>query len=107
MIATTRSTPASLWVVGTLALAWNLLGVAAFAMELTMSAEALQALSPERQAINEATLGLVLHVLAGYLATPLWSLTGPSSLVFPVLLLVVAFLLWLFARRMATRGVLR
>ncbi|NYZ61530.1 sugar transporter [Luteimonas deserti] len=42
-------------VVGVLALIWNLIGVAAFVMQLALPAEALQAMPPERRAIYEAT----------------------------------------------------
>jgi len=136
--------PASIWIVGGLAVVWNLLGVAAFAMQLAMPAEALQAMPPEQRAIYEATpgwvylfygvatiggvlgslalllrrrwalpvylvalIGLVLQVLASYAVTPAWSAGGAASLGFPVLLVAVAAALWLFARRMAARGVLR
>lgn len=136
--------PASVWIVCGLAVVWNLLGVAAFAMQLAMPAEALQAMPPEQRAIYEATpgwiylfygvatiggvlgslglllrrrwaapvylvalIGLVLQVLASYAVTPAWSAGGAASLGFPVLLVAVAAALWLFARRMAARGVLR
>ena len=54
-----------------------------------------------------ALIGLVLQVLASYAVTPAWSVGGAASLGFPVLLVAVAVALWLFARRMAARGVLR
>lgn len=47
--------PRRLRVVGVLALIWNLIGVAAFVMQLALPAEALQAMPPERRAIYEAT----------------------------------------------------
>lgn len=136
--------PASIWIVGGLAVVWNLLGVAAFAMQLAMPAEALQAMPPEQRAIYEATpawiylfygvatiggvlgslglllrrrwavpvylvalIGLVVQVLASYAVTPAWSVGGAGSLWFPVVLVAIAVALWLFARRMAARGVLR
>lgn len=136
--------PASIWIVGGLAVVWNLIGVAAFAMQLAMPAEALQAMPPEQRAVYEATPGwiylfygvatiggvlgslglllrrrwaapvylvalvaLVLQVLASYAVTPAWSTSGLAGLGFPVLLVVIAGALWLFARRMAARGVLR
>jgi len=141
-----RSTkvPVSVWIVGALAVVWNLIGVAAFSMQVAMPAEALQAMPPEQRAIYEATPGwiylfygaatiggvlgslglllrrrwavlvylvalvaLVVQVLASYAMTPAWSVSGPSSLGFPVVLVVIAAALWLFARRMAARGVLR
>lgn len=56
--------PASVWIVGGLAVAWNLIGVAAFAMQLAMPAEALQAMPPEQRAVYEATPGW-LYVFYG------------------------------------------
>lgn len=47
--------PVSVWVVGVLALLWNLVGVAAFIMQVAMPAEALQAMPAEQRAIHEAT----------------------------------------------------
>src|SRR3546814_771485 len=47
--------PASVWIVGALALLWNLVGVAAFVMQVAMPAEALGAMPAEQRAIYEAT----------------------------------------------------
>jgi len=47
--------PVSIWVVGVLALLWNLVGVAAFSMQVATPAEALQAMPAEQRAIHEAT----------------------------------------------------
>lgn len=55
MDAKSMKVPASVWVVGGLALVWNLVGVAAFAMQLGLPAEALEAMPPDRRAIHEAT----------------------------------------------------
>src|SRR3546814_11602842 len=46
--------PASVWIVGALALLWNLVGVAAFVMQVAMPAEALGAMPAEQRAIYEA-----------------------------------------------------
>jgi len=54
-----------------------------------------------------ALVALVLQVVASYAITPAWSASGAAGLVFPVLLVAIAIALWLFARRMAARGVLR
>ncbi|MGY0650996.1 hypothetical protein ACW7GZ_03850 [Luteimonas sp. A537] len=144
MEAGSKKVPVSVWVVGVLALLWNLVGVAAFGMQLAMPAEALEAMPPDRRAIYEAapawlyifygvaTIGgvigslglllrrrwavpvylvalvaLVLQVLASYSVTPAWSLGGVASLGFPVLLVAIAIALWLFARRMSARHILR
>lgn len=56
--------PASVWIVGVLALLWNLVGVAAFGMQLAMPAEALDAMPASRRAIYEATPGW-LYVFYG------------------------------------------
>jgi len=50
-----RQVPTSLWIVGVLALLWNLIGIGAFVMQLAMPAEALQAMPAEQRAIYEAT----------------------------------------------------
>ena len=144
MATNSGGVPLSLWIGGGLAVVWNLIGVAAFAMQLAMPAEALQAMPLEQRAIYEATPGwiylfygvatiggvlaslglllrrrwavpvylialiaLVLQVVASYAVTPAWTTSGATGLGFPVFLVVVATGLWWFARRMATRGVLR
>ena len=50
-----RQVPTSLWIVGVLALLWNLIGIGAFVMQLAMPSEALQAMPAEQRAIYEAT----------------------------------------------------
>ena len=59
-----RKVPASIWIVGGLAVVWNLIGVAAFAMQMAMPAEALQAMPPEQRVVYEATPGW-LYVFYG------------------------------------------
>lgn len=49
----------------------------------------------------------VLQVVGSFAATPAWSLLGPSGLVMPALVLLIATGLWLYARKAATRGWLR
>lgn len=47
--------PKSYWIIATIALLWNLLGLAMFAMQVTMSPEALAALPAEQRQVYEAT----------------------------------------------------
>jgi hypothetical protein len=47
--------PKSFWVVAVLALLWNLLGVAMFAMQMMMTPEALAAMPTEQRQVYEAT----------------------------------------------------
>ncbi|MFT3761382.1 MAG: hypothetical protein QM761_01985 [Pseudoxanthomonas sp.] len=49
-------------------------------------------------------LGVLADMLALYATTPLWSLTGAAGTAFPLLLIAICLLLWLFARRAAARG---
>ena len=144
MATESMKVPTSVWIVGVLALLWNLIGVAAFTMQVAMPAQALEAMPADQRAIYEATpawlyvfygvatiggalgsvglllrrrwaapvylvalMSLVVQVLCSFMVTPAWSLGGAASLGFPVLLVVIATVLWWFARRMATRGVLR
>src|SRR3546814_11692538 len=55
MASKAMKVPASVWIVGVLALLWNLVGVAAFVMQVAMPAEALGAMPAEQRAIYEAT----------------------------------------------------
>lgn len=140
----TEKAPASVWVVGVLALLWNLVGVGMFLFQTLLPDAALQSMPPDQRAVYEATpawlyvfygvatiggalgalglllrrrwavavflvalLALVLQVVGSLLATPAWSIGGAGMLVFPVILIVIATLLWWFTRRMARRGVLR
>lgn len=52
-------------------------------------------------------LALVVQFVAVYLTTPVWALTGASGAVLPLVLWVVALILWLYARRASARGWLR
>ena len=47
--------PRSYWIIATIALLWNLLGLAMFAMQVTMSPETLAALPAEQRQVYEAT----------------------------------------------------
>jgi hypothetical protein len=47
--------PKSFWVVAVLALLWNLLGVAMFALQMMMTPEALAAMPAEQRQVYEAT----------------------------------------------------
>ncbi len=85
MTAPTKPT-ASFWIISVLALLWNLMGVMAYIMHVTMTPEAIQALPAEEQqlytnipvwataafaiAVWGSTLGCVLLLLRKKLATP-------------------------------------
>src|SRR3546814_14341442 len=64
MASKAMKVPASVWIVGALALLWNLVGVAAFVMQVAMPAEALGAMPAEQRAIYEATPAW-LYVFSG------------------------------------------
>src|SRR3546814_12441953 len=64
MASKAMKVPASVWIVGVLALLWNLVGVAAFVMQVAMPAEALGAMPAEQRAIYEATPAW-LYVFSG------------------------------------------
>jgi len=49
-------------------------------------------------------LGVVAQMATAYATTPVWALTGAGGAVFPLALVVVCLLLWLFARKSAARG---
>jgi len=49
-------------------------------------------------------VGLVVQVLGAFLATPAWEVLGPSGLVMPIVLLVIALFLLSYSRRAAARG---
>lgn len=128
-------------VIGGLGLLWNLVGLAMFAMQVSMSAETLAALPDTQRAVYEATpmwinlvfgiavasgvigcLGILLRrqwaapvllvslvsitvqMVGAYLVTPAWSASGATGLVLPVLLVVIAFVLWRFAAGRAVIG---
>src|SRR3546814_13393948 len=93
--------PASVWIVGALALLWNLVGVAAFVMQVPMPAEALGAMPAEQRAIYEATpawlyvfYGLATFVgVAGSIGLLLrrrWAVSAYLVALLPLVLPVVA-----------------
>ena len=49
-------------------------------------------------------VAVVLQMAASFAMTPMWSLIGPSSLVMPVIVMLIALGLWLYARKAAARG---
>jgi hypothetical protein len=66
--------PTSFWVVAAIALVWNLMGVAAFAMQVTMGEEALQAMSAAERDLYAsipawATAAYAVAVFGGSLAS--------------------------------------
>jgi len=79
--------PTWFWIVGGISMVWNLLGVMAYIMQVTMSPEALQALPENERTLMEAvpawatsafavavwgsTLGSVLLLMRKKLATPI------------------------------------
>lgn len=130
--------------VAVFALLWNLVGLAMFCMQVTLTPQAVAALPPEQQQIHAAMpgwvyvffgiavvsgvlgslglllrrrwavplllvslLGVVVQMASAYAVTPVWALTGVTGAVFPLLLVLVCLLLWLFARKVAARGGLR
>jgi hypothetical protein len=86
--------PTWFWIVGGISMVWNLLGVMAYIMQVTMSPEALQALPENERALLESvpvwatsafaiavwgsTLGSILLLMRKKLATPIliFSLAG-------------------------------
>ncbi len=55
--------PMSFWVVAAIALVWDLMGVAAFAMQVTMGEEALQAMSAAERDLYASIPALGLPLL--------------------------------------------
>ena len=135
MNATTamHDTPRPAWymIAAIAALLWNLLGIAMFALQYTLSPEALAQLPAEQQSLYAAfpawtwiaygvavfagALGSLLSVL-GVIAQFTWqaflgdavALRGAAhALGLPLFILAVAALLYWFARRAAARGWLR
>jgi hypothetical protein len=54
-VQTSSGPPRSFYVISGLALAWNLVGVAIYIMQVTMTEEALAAMEPARRALMEST----------------------------------------------------
>lgn len=59
------------------------------------------------EAFAVSLLALVVQVIGAYVATPAWSAFGAQGLAMPVLLLVIAVVLWRYAARARTAGALR
>lgn len=93
--------PASPRVVGWLALLWNLVGVAMFFLQTSLTAEQVAAMPPDRQLVYEAmpdwlTVAYAVAVFGGVI--------GAVGLPMAVLVVgIAAFLLW-YARRAGIRG---
>lgn len=49
-------------------------------------------------------LVVVVQMVASFAVTPMWSLVGPSSVVMPAIVVLIALGLWLYARKAAARG---
>lgn len=49
-------------------------------------------------------LAVVVQMASAYAVTPVWSLTGAAGAVFPLALIVIALLFWLFARMVVRRS---
>lgn len=76
MASTTNKPPVWFWVVSSIALVWNLMGVMAYVSQVTMSPEALQALPETERALYEglpawATGAFALAVWGGALGSAL------------------------------------
>lgn len=133
--------PTWFWIVSGLALVWNLLGVMAYVMQVTMSPEALAALPDAERALYETTpawatgafaiavwggaLGCLALLLRKAFAIPVLGLSlgavlvqmfhsffmsksfevfGPGKMVMPIMVIVIAVLLVLFARKSKAQG---
>lgn len=133
--------PKSFWIIAIAALLWNLLGVAMFCLQVTLSPETMAAMPAEQRQVYEATpswlniafaaavfggvlgalglllkkrwavtfflvslLALLVQVVGTYAVTPAWQAYGPAGLGMPVLLIVIALLLWVYARKATIRG---
>ena len=137
--------PAWYMIAAIAALLWNLLGIAMFALQYTMSPETLALLPAEQQSLyaalpgwtwiaygvavfagafgslmlvlrRRAASGLLLLSLLGVVAQFIWQaflgeavalLGAASALGLPLFILVVAAVLYWFARHAAARGWLR
>jgi hypothetical protein len=49
-------------------------------------------------------LALLAQIVGAYATTPVWEAYGPAGLAMPVLLVVIALLLWVYARKATIRG---
>ena len=88
--ATQSTVSRSFWIIGGLALLWNLIGVASYIMNVTMSEEALAALPEAEQALYTSVPTLVtsafaIAVFAGLLGCVL--LLMRKSLAYPVFII--------------------
>jgi hypothetical protein len=52
-------------------------------------------------------LGVAAQMATAYATTPVWALMGAGGAMFPLMLVLACLLIWLFARKAATRGWLR
>mgnify|MGYP006198106437 FL=1 len=132
--------PKSFWVIAIAALLWNLLGVAMFFLQVTMTPETVAAMPAEQRQVYEATpgwlniafavavfggvigalglllkkrwavtfflislLALLMQIVGAYAVTPVWEAYGPAGLGMPILLVVIALLLWVYARKATIR----
>ncbi len=133
--------PTWFWVVSGVSLLWNLMGVMAYIMQVTMSPEALAALPAAERALYEtapawATAAFAIAVFAGVLGcvalllrkgwaetlfvlsllavlvqnthwllmSNVFEVLGPTSVIMPMLVLVIGvFLIW-FSRSSKVRG---
>lgn len=133
--------PTSFWVIAIAALAWNLLGLAMFYLQVNMSPEQLAAMPAEQRQVYEGTPGwlniafgiavvsgalgaigllmkkkwavalflisliaVVVQMVGAYVATPAWAVYGATGLIMPVIVLVIALLLWRYSGKAAARG---
>ena len=97
MEANIQQPPKSFWIIGAAALAWNLVGVLTYLGQVTMTPEALDALSPEQQllhrdipawatgayglAVTAGTLGSVLLLLRNGWSVPMFLVSLAAVLV--------------------------
>ncbi len=97
-------TPVWFWIVAALAVAWNLVGVMSYIGQVTLSAEALAAMSDAEQALFEntpawATSAFAIAVFAGVLASlclvlkKAWA--GPLFIL-SLVAIIIQFTYWLF-----------
>ena len=140
-MATSNKPSKGFWIVGAIALAWNLVGVATFIGQVTMSPATLAALPPGQQALYAqmpawieacyaaavfggtlgalallmrkriamalfllSAIGAVLQFGGVFALTDAYRVLGPSSVVMPIVIVVVCVALWLYARRCTARG---